>query len=328
MSIRCFYGWMTGLVFAGAAVAYGEEIPLPPITPASSSGLPAEIHSPPPLNQENVPNIISPMIPAVGGVSISKNTPVAIQGMVPIDLETEKQRLLKKLVPVIEDFFRDNLVKVHLHLRSISYFAPVTKGGAQLRQVRLPGFESNVWIPAEMQQAAGFLERQQPYVTLFVVIQEPVESNYLQALKQALARNEDGLNFDGKDALEVVVLGKSLSGVASPASPSPSTTVVLPDKPEPMTSLDVSPNLEPQFAERLLKARTAFFGNQLQQALTELNEAIQLSPQSPQAYEMLGSVYYHLNWKRLAIQKWEKALELDPQNQKLRTYLEQLKRLP
>jgi hypothetical protein len=38
----------------------------------------------------------------------------------------------------------------------------------------------------------------------------------------------------------------------------------------------------------------------------------------------LGSIYYDLNLKEMAILQWEKALELDPGNLKLQKFLEKL----
>ena len=49
-----------------------------------------------------------------------------------------------------------------------------------------------------------------------------------------------------------------------------------------------------------------------------------LNPYIPQLYVRLGSVYYDLDLVGMAVTQWEKALELDPDNLKLKQVLQKL----
>jgi len=60
--------------------------------------------------------------------------------------------------------------------------------------------------------------------------------------------------------------------------------------------------------------------------LNEVIEAININPYASKSYEMLGSIYYRLKWYNLALNNWEKALALDPENRKLSKYIEKAKR--
>ena len=59
-------------------------------------------------------------------------------------------------------------------------------------------------------------------------------------------------------------------------------------------------------------------------AIQVLQKAMVLNPYLPHLYIRLGSIYYDLNLKEMAIIQWEKALELDPGNLKLQKFLEKL----
>ena len=59
-------------------------------------------------------------------------------------------------------------------------------------------------------------------------------------------------------------------------------------------------------------------------AIQALQKAMVLNPYLPHLYIRLGSIYYDLNLKEMAILQWEKALELDSGNLKLQKFLEKL----
>ena len=60
-------------------------------------------------------------------------------------------------------------------------------------------------------------------------------------------------------------------------------------------------------------------------AIELLEKAILLNPYLPQLYVRLGSIYYELELVDMAIKKWEKVLELDPDNVKLKQLISVLK---
>jgi cytochrome c-type biogenesis protein CcmH/NrfG len=50
-----------------------------------------------------------------------------------------------------------------------------------------------------------------------------------------------------------------------------------------------------------------------------------VEPRSAQAYAMLGSLYFTINWKNLAVKYWEMSLELDPDNNELEDLVAEIK---
>ena len=71
----------------------------------------------------------------------------------------------------------------------------------------------------------------------------------------------------------------------------------------------------------LLKARTSYQQEDFDSAITAISDAIEVNPFSPQAYEMLGSIYYRLGWNGMAVENWQHALKLDPSNETLKKYI-------
>lgn len=53
-------------------------------------------------------------------------------------------------------------------------------------------------------------------------------------------------------------------------------------------------------------------------------DAVRLNPSSARAHERLGSSYYSLGLKDLAIQHWRKSLELNPNNPNLRSFMQKI----
>ena len=57
-------------------------------------------------------------------------------------------------------------------------------------------------------------------------------------------------------------------------------------------------------------------------AIAVLQKAIILNPYLPQLYTRLGSIYYDLDLRSMAVMQWEKALELEPDNLQLQRFVE------
>jgi tetratricopeptide (TPR) repeat protein len=82
---------------------------------------------------------------------------------------------------------------------------------------------------------------------------------------------------------------------------------------------------EPQSTLFLINARAAYFKGDYNTALDQILQSIQAKPDNPQAYAMMGSLYYAMNWKSLALKYWEKSLALDVGNRELETLVTQLR---
>ncbi len=68
-----------------------------------------------------------------------------------------------------------------------------------------------------------------------------------------------------------------------------------------------------------------FSNKQHYKAIALLQKAIMLNPYLPQLYVRLGSIYFDLDLIDMAIIQWEKAIECDPTNIKLKQFVEIIK---
>ncbi|MEE8433250.1 MAG: hypothetical protein V3S64_00545 [bacterium] len=90
-------------------------------------------------------------------------------------------------------------------------------------------------------------------------------------------------------------------------------------KPDPQETLS-----EAESTVFLLRARAAFFKGNYSQALDQILRSIARNSENPQAYTMLGSLYYAVDWKIMAVKYWKKALALAPENPELRKLIDQV----
>ena len=81
------------------------------------------------------------------------------------------------------------------------------------------------------------------------------------------------------------------------------------DLPAPPSFVDIDP-----IRLKLFKIDEYFQKHQLDLALKECREIIELDPASVIAYVRLGSIYYSLGIKKEAVRAWEYAAKLDPTN--------------
>ena len=89
---------------------------------------------------------------------------------------------------------------------------------------------------------------------------------------------------------------------------------------------DIDMLMKMETTRYLLRAREAYQRDDYDSAITAISEAIDVNPFSPQAYEMLGSIYYRLGWNGMALENWQRALRLEPDNDMLRKYIARLER--
>lgn len=107
-------------------------------------------------------------------------------------------------------------------------------------------------------------------------------------------------------------------------------TMKLPKPPKKEIEVEAPPEVDPQEVQiekeaasslHLLKARQAYYKKDYKTALEEILRSIEIFPNTARNYEMLGSVYYRLKWEDLAVRNWQRALEFDPNNQRLIDFL-------
>jgi len=67
-----------------------------------------------------------------------------------------------------------------------------------------------------------------------------------------------------------------------------------------------------------------YYNEDYYKAIEVLQQAILLDPYMPQLYSRLGSIYFELDLHKEALEVWNKALTLDPNNQELRRLIRNL----
>jgi cytochrome c-type biogenesis protein CcmH/NrfG len=85
---------------------------------------------------------------------------------------------------------------------------------------------------------------------------------------------------------------------------------------------------EAQSTTFLIRARQAYFNGNYDRALDQILQSIAQNPNNPQAYAMLGSLYYAVDWKQLAVKYWEKSLTLDPENREIQELVAKVRSNP
>ncbi len=119
---------------------------------------------------------------------------------------------------------------------------------------------------------------------------------------------------DGKEPLEK----NSEEKAQGPERSKDATTTDTPSVPP-------TPSDETQASKHLVYAQTYFFEKKYARALDEINRTIQYSPNSAVAYSLKGSIHYKRSERDAARTAWEKALELDPNQENVSAMLEKLK---
>ena len=228
-----------------------------------------------------------------------------------IDVARQEEQLRAEVMVKAKDLVGPGLVDV---IVNVAYAKK--ESGRTGEKVKLPGFDRFITMGAENK-----LDIQAEYLRLrqiFVVVDDS-----LSADKERIERE---LNADGKfvrangDTLRVITLSDS-GGLIKTGEEKRKEDGGTADKPKRKRRRGPArpggPTNEPESTVHLLRARTAYFKEDYNRALDHILNAIEVEPKSAQAYAMLGSLYYTINWKNLAVKYWEVSLDLDPDNREL-----------
>lgn len=241
-----------------------------------------------------------------------------------VNAAAQEERLKERAMNAARDLLGESLVDVVAH---VGYVRTASQTGGESQRIKLPGFNS--FISAE-----GGEPRIVPQYArvrqVFVIVAEDETINR-ETVKAELLRMLSLQPSDG-DWLELVTVnqparpetaGKPEEAMAGAAPPSPENAAERPDPPPALAEDD--PLKEPQSTAYLLRARTAYFAGDYHRALDEILQAIRIKPDNSQAYIMLGSIYYTMNWRSLALKYWDKALALDPANREIADLVAELR---
>lgn len=292
-------------------------------------------------------SMIMAMILVSYGQLDARSTPIN-----PVEKAQEEYRLKQQIKPVLIDVLKEEFVALSVNVLYVMQHEPIINPGSMVEQFSLPGFGSKVTVSNKPGEIAGFINRYIRYRTLVLLVstklsptlEESIEKLLREKLKlelgtkdilvieevAAVRKDDEDLSMEEKvekeDAEERKEKIDSLFQKIDKERKEQKDRVqkLFPELDAPPESID--PIKEAKSSKHLISSRNAYFKNDLNKALNEVIEAININPYSPKSYEMLGSIYYRLKWKNLALSNWVKALALDPDNKKLSNYIEKVKR--
>ena len=240
----------------------------------------------------------------------------------------QEDQLRERVTRIAKDLAGDNVVDVIVHIGYVRQDKTnVTAGGGD--RIKLPGLNNYV------SGRAGNVEVTPEFIRLRQVL--VVVSNDIADKAKALEtniRNQSQLDPTRGDWVQVAPVsmataqpdmnfkpGSKTPGKPETASPNPQ------DVQQSAAAFKPKEDLlkEPQSTLYLISARAAYFKGDYNTALDQILQSIQAKPDNPQAYAMMGSLYYAMNWKSLALKYWEKSLALDTGNRELETLVTQLR---
>ncbi|MBF0238390.1 MAG: tetratricopeptide repeat protein [SAR324 cluster bacterium] len=271
-------------------------------------------------------------------VETKTKSPIEEMDLPSLSEQQETERNLEfKLETALKELLLDKYVQVKVIVHYIVTTVPITESNKQISQMRLPGFKNQVWVPIDQKKVTGLVHRLTRYNSIFVVVNQPVSPFDLEVLRQKLNAKIAEIDLETNDFLKVAYVPLAeMPGTEKPMASQPETQSEATDPVEKMPEPEITPeppklvsaneqrDVEVKSAKQLLEARTAFFRNDLKEALDKINKAIEMNPDSAQGYAMLGSVYYRLKWYGQAKKHWKKSLELEPDNPLIAQYLERL----
>ena len=224
------------------------------------------------------------------------------------NVEQQEARLKEEISRYAKSVMGKDLIDVVVDIG----YARTGKGGGG--KIKLPGFNRYINPSGK---GGEILPEYIRVRQVFVMVSSAIDDRERESLKNQLISQAE-LDRTKGDRVEVVAVGASDGDDGSKGSPGMGTTGKIARRAPPM------PKNEPESTVYLLRARESYFKGDHERALRNILKAINLEPNSSQAYAMLGSVYYTLNWKSLALKYWNRSLVLDPDNQELEELVDQL----
>ena len=279
------------------------------------------------------------------------------------ETEQEEYTLKRSLRPILIDVLKEKYITLSVNVLYILQRDPILTKNSDVEQFSLPGFGNKATLANKPGQITGFLERYVRYRFLILLVATPLNPSVEQSLTHLL-KDKIGLELGVRDTFTVEVVA-SIKDIKkrddlekdSPLDNENETADERKEKADERKEKEIDdlidemdkekaqkqkrmerlfpgidqkpeeidPRKEAESSKHLILSRQAFFKNDLNAALNEVISAININPYSSKSYEMLGSIYYRLKWKNLALNNWTKALALDPDNRKLNMFIDKVK---
>jgi len=241
-----------------------------------------------------------------------------------MNIPGQEQLLKEKVQRLATDVVGAKLVGVEVHIG----YLKAGSGPAAQGRVKLPGFNNFITPETDAGAISPAFSRVRQ---VFIMVDETFRGD-VKAIEQQI-RVAGQFDPSAGDWVKVILVPApnaqaSKEGDMAQTEPQepeeskeppaePVTQELPPQEPEANLPRKVDMVSEAKSTSNLIKARRYFFKGQYELALDQILQSIHRNPNNPQAYTMLGSLYYAMNWKALAVKYWEKALELDPDNKEL-----------
>jgi hypothetical protein len=262
---------------------------------------------------------------------LSAGTAQAAEFVVPPgqNVGMQEDLLRERVTRAAKDLVGDKVASV---VANIAYLRMDKTQAGTGERIKLPGLNNYVSTSGELQVSSEFVRLRQ----VVVVVSDELAGK-TQTLERDL-RAQVELDAAKGDRLEVVTVaaakgkapgaGQDATGTSKPESTAAAKEPgVTKDRPPegPAPTVDGDAMREPKSTLYLINARAAYFRGDYNGALDQILQSINAKPDNPQAYSMLGSLYFAMNWKNLALKYWEKALAQDPGNRELEQLVTQLR---
>ncbi|MDH5559463.1 MAG: hypothetical protein OEY59_01250 [Deltaproteobacteria bacterium] len=259
-------------------------------------------------------------------------------------IQKEEFALKQKIRPVLLETLQGQFVDLAVTVLYIQQQNPILSNDANIRRYKLPGFEGHINIASKADEIKGYIENFKRYRSFTLLINSPLTVEAETNLQKLLKESAD-LELGVRDNFNILIVNADAEGITQEEKESKKKQNELDklflklgkDKKERGERLarlfpgldhppdQIDPRLEAESSKHLIQSRMSYFKNDLDLALNEVIEAININPYSSKSYEMLGSIYYRLKWHNLALSNWAKALALDPENKKLGKYINLVK---
>jgi hypothetical protein len=275
-----------------------------------------------------------------------------------VEIRREEFLLKQRLKPILQEVIKEQYLGLAVNFRYVLLHDPIVSEKTNVARLKLPGFGTQVTITSNPNDIAGYIDKYVRYRTVIVITKTKLPEAIEESIGRLLKQNED-LDIGGYDELNYLALKEETDGTIAFEPDAKATanqeqqaaaeeakkdkvdelvkkldkdrketkdrlTRLFPELETPIKSID--PRQEAESSKHLILSKKAYYNNDLNAALNEVIEAININPYASKSYEMLGSIYYRLKWYNLALNNWEKALALDPENSKLNKFIEKAKR--
>lgn len=242
-----------------------------------------------------------------------------------VDVKSQEAVLKEQVRRIAQDLVGNGLLDV---IVSVRY---VRTGGDGGDRIKLPGVNSYI-TPSGVKGAGSVVAGQARVRQVVVMVRDTVT---VKSAELAKAIREKGkFDPDKGDSVRVIRMGPG-GPVDEPPDGMEDDMHQLSQRLRRQKHTDELGRMmaqgslaEAQATTFLIRARQAFFAGNYDRALDQILQSIEQNPNNPQAYAMLGSLYYAVDWKQLALKYWEKSLTLDPDNQEIQELVAKLRSSP